>query len=89
MTPRPCSTCRWNCTSVSPYWGERANKLGTALTRTVTAYNQFASSLESRVLVTARKLQRVDQSKVIGTVDMIAPEKGDIRELSAPETNAE
>ena len=33
--------------------GERANKLGTALTRTVTAYNQFASSLESRVLVTA------------------------------------
>lgn len=37
--------------------GERANKLGTALTRTVTAYNQFASSLESRVLVTARKLQ--------------------------------
>ena len=27
--------------------------------------------------------------KVIGTVDMIAPEKGDIRELSAPETNAE
>ena len=69
--------------------GERANKLGTALTRTVTAYNQFASSLESRVLVTARKLQRVDQSKVIGTVDMIAPEKGDIRELSAPETNAE
>ena len=26
--------------------GERANKLGTALTRTVTAYNQFASSFD-------------------------------------------
>ena len=69
--------------------GERATKLGSAITKTVGAYNSFASSLESRVLVTARKLQRVDQSKVIGTVDMIAPEKGDIRELSAPETNAE
>lgn len=69
--------------------GERATKLGSAITKTVGAYNSFAASLESRVLVTARKLQRVDQSKVIGTVDMIAPEKGDIRELSAPETNAE
>ena len=69
--------------------GERATKLGAAITKTVGAYNSFAASLESRVLVTARKLQRVDQSKVIGTVDMIAPEKGDIRELSAPETNAE
>ena len=69
--------------------GARATKLGSAITKTVGAYNSFAASLESRVLVTARKLQRVDQSKVIGTVDMIAPEKGDIRELSAPETNAE
>lgn len=69
--------------------GERATKLGSAITKTVGAYNSFAASLESRVLVTVRKLQRVDQSKVIGTVDMIAPEKGDIRELSAPETNAE
>ena len=69
--------------------GERTTKLGSAITKTVGAYNSFAASLESRVLVTARKLQRVDQSKVIGTVDMIAPEKGDIRELSAPETNAE
>ncbi|HEY1529745.1 MAG TPA: DNA recombination protein RmuC, partial [Galbitalea sp.] len=31
------------------------------------SYNQFASSLENRVLVTARKLDALDESKVIGT----------------------
>ncbi|MFC2697783.1 MAG: DNA recombination protein RmuC [Bifidobacterium dentium] len=66
--------------------GERATKLGTAITRTVGAYNAFASSLESRVLVTARKLQRVDQGKVIESVEIIPSENADIRELTAPET---
>lgn len=69
--------------------GDRATKLGAAITRTVSAYNTFASSLESRVLVTARKLQKVDQSKVIGPVEIIAPEKADVRELTAPETSSE
>ncbi len=69
--------------------GDRATKLGAAITRTVSAYNTFASSLESRVLVTARKLQKVDQSKVIGPVEIIAPEKADVRELTAPETSGE
>lgn len=69
--------------------GERANKLGTALTRTVTAYNQFASSLESRVLVTARKLQKLDQAMVIGSVNIIDPDKSDVREITAPETTPE
>ena len=67
--------------------GDRATKLGSAITKTVGAYNAFASSLESRVLVTARKLQRVDQSRIIEPVNMIAPEKADVRELTAPETN--
>ena len=67
--------------------GDRATKLGSAITKTVGAYNAFASSLESRVLVTARKLQRVDQSRIIEPVNVIAPEKADIRELTAPETS--
>ena len=69
--------------------GERANKLGTALTRTVTAYNQVASSLESRVLVTARKLQTLDQATDIGSVNIIDPDKSDVREITAPETTPE
>ena len=68
--------------------GDRATKLGSAITKTVGAYNAFASSLEARGLVTARKLQRVDQSRIIEPVNMIAPEKADVRELTAPETSA-
>ena len=44
---------------------EYADKLGKSLDTTVTRYNQFASSLETRVLVTARKLEALDESKVI------------------------
>lgn len=68
--------------------GDRANKLGASLTRTVGAYNQFASSLESRVLVTARKLQKLDQATVIAPVGVIDPDKSDVRELTAPEVLA-
>lgn len=38
-----------------------------AIVQTVTKYNQFQSSLESRVLTTARKLQKLNPDKVIGT----------------------
>ena len=69
--------------------GERAIALGTSITRTVTSYNQFAASLESRVLVTARKLQRVDMSTTIAPVSLIGSEDGDIRELTAPETHGD
>ncbi|RSX58412.1 DNA recombination protein RmuC [Bifidobacterium samirii] len=69
--------------------GERATKLGAAITKTVGAYNQFATSLESRVLVTARKLQKIDAGKVIAPVEIIEPGKGDVRELTAPEAQYE
>lgn len=65
--------------------GDRATKLGAQITKTVTAYNQFASSLERRVLPTARKLQKLDASKVIGEVGLLDSEKNDVHELSAPE----
>lgn len=69
--------------------GDKANKLGTAITRTVGAYNQFAASLESRVLVTARKLQKIDGNKVIAAVTPIEPDKADVRELTAPEVQSD
>ena len=45
---------------------EHADKLRRSIDSTVNSYNQFATSLESRVLVTARKLNALDESKVIG-----------------------
>ena len=45
---------------------EHADRLRGAIESTVTHYNKFASSLEQRVLVTARKLDGLDESKVIG-----------------------
>ncbi|MDO7881281.1 DNA recombination protein RmuC [Salinibacterium soli] len=45
--------------------GEHAEKLRRSLDSTVSSYNQFATSLESRVFVTARKLDALDESKVI------------------------
>ena len=44
---------------------EHADKLRRSIDSTVTSYNQFANSLESRVLVSARKLNALDESKVI------------------------
>ncbi|BDZ44653.1 DNA recombination protein RmuC [Naasia aerilata] len=46
---------------------EHAEGLRRSLERTVDSYNKFASSLEGRVLVTARQLEKLDESKVIPT----------------------
>lgn len=44
---------------------EHAEGLRRSLERTVDSYNRFASSLEGRVLVTARQLDKLDEAKVI------------------------
>lgn len=44
---------------------EHAEKLRRSLESTVKSYNSFASSLESRVLVTARKLNQMDESALL------------------------
>jgi DNA recombination protein RmuC len=50
---------------------EHADRLRRSLDSTVASYNQFANSLESRVLVSARKLNVLDESKVIPEVRTI------------------
>ncbi|MGG7465029.1 DNA recombination protein RmuC [Plantibacter sp. YIM 135347] len=61
---------------------DHADRLRRSIESTVSSYNQFANSLERRVLVTARKLDALDESTVVATVTQsdAAP-----RSLSAPE----
>jgi DNA recombination protein RmuC len=61
---------------------EHADKLRRSIESTVASYNTFASSLEQRVLVTARKLDGLDESKVIGTPAQIEEQP---KRLSQPE----
>jgi DNA recombination protein RmuC len=60
---------------------EHADKLGRSITATVKDYNTFVSSLESRVLVTARKLNDLDEN-ALGTSEIPAPKELD----SAPQS---
>lgn len=48
-----------------------AEKMRSSLEGAVNHYNSFASSLESRVLVTARKLDQVDEAKLLATPALI------------------
>lgn len=65
--------------------GERASALGGQITRTVAAYNKFAASLEKRVLPTARKLQKIDPTRIIEEVPLLDSDKSNITEPTAPE----
>ena len=60
---------------------EHADKLGRSITATVKDYNTFVSSLETRVLVTARKLNDLDEN-ALGTEEISAPKELD----SAPQS---
>jgi len=61
---------------------EHADKLRRSIDSTVSSYNQFANSLESRVLVSARKMGALDESKVI-------PESRTIEAAAKPLTAVE
>ncbi|MGZ8804386.1 MAG: DNA recombination protein RmuC, partial [Microbacterium sp.] len=61
-----------------------ADDLRRAIERTVDSYNRFAGSLESRVLVTARRFPGIDQTKLDALSSPAAVEKSP-RRLTAPE----
>lgn len=65
---------------------EHAEKLRRSIESTVSSYNAFASSLEQRVLVTARKLDVLDVSKVVPQPAVIEVQP---RPLSQPELTTE
>lgn len=66
---------------------DRAEALRTSLERTVRAYNDFAGTLESRVLVTARQLKGLDESRILGEAKPVetAPRMLTAAELTGPE----
>ena len=57
-------------------------KLGRSLNGTVVAYNEAVGSIETRVLVTARKLE---EHGIEGDLEMPAPAGRTARPLTAPE----
>ncbi|WP_344070603.1 DNA recombination protein RmuC [Microbacterium sediminicola] len=61
-----------------------ADDLRRSIERTVESYNRFAGSLESRVLVTARKFPGIDETRLadLGTADAVTATP---RHLTAPE----
>ncbi|MCH4250407.1 MAG: DNA recombination protein RmuC [Microbacteriaceae bacterium] len=61
---------------------EHAEKLRRSIAQTVDNYNRFAGTLEHRVLVTGRKLERIDSAKVIPELTEIDKRP---TSLSAPE----
>ena len=63
--------------------GRHVDRLGRALTTAVSTYNQTVGSLESRVLVTARRLNQL--GVVDGDLEPPAPVEETTRALSAPE----
>jgi DNA recombination protein RmuC len=63
--------------------GKHVDGLGKALTNAVSAYNRTVGSLESRVLVSARKLNEL--GIVEAELEQLRPVEETVRSLSAPE----
>lgn len=68
---------------------EHADKLRRSIDATVSSYNQFANSLETRVLVTARKLGALDESKVLGEAKKIEQQAKPLTALELELTGSE
>ena len=64
---------------------QHVDKLGRSVKATVNDYNRFVGSLERQVLPSARKLNALDESKLIATLE---PVEETVREQSAPELTA-
>jgi len=66
---------------------DRAESLRTSLERTVRAYNEFAGTLENRVLVTARQLKSLDEGRILGQAKPVetTPRMLTAAELAEPE----
>ncbi len=65
---------------------EAADKLGRSINSTVKDYNTFVSSFETRMLVTARKLNDLDENE-LGTTEISSPRgvEDQAKAISAPE----
>jgi len=63
-----------------------ADALRKSIDGTVASYNAFASSLETRVLVTARRLGDLDESKLLAEPRLVEERP---KQLTAPELTAE
>lgn len=61
---------------------QHVEKLGRSVKATVNDYNRFVGSLERQVLPSARKLNVLDESKVLGTLEVV---EETTRDLTAPE----
>ncbi len=64
---------------------DHADKLRRSIDGTVASYNAFASSLETRVLVTARKLGDLDETKLLAEPRLVEERP---KALTAPELTA-
>ncbi|HET8727049.1 MAG TPA: DNA recombination protein RmuC [Alphaproteobacteria bacterium] len=68
--------------------GDHMASLGSQLGRSVESYNRAVGSLETRVLVTARKLKELDAAPESGAIPELAPLEQAPRSLQAPELRA-
>ena len=58
--------------------------LGSQITKTVQAYDKVVGNVQGTILPQARKLKRLNPDD-IAPVDFIDSDKGNIKEISAPE----